>query len=363
MGRGVSTAALAVGLGLALLAGACAAPAASRAPAERPAAPRSDSGASGAVSASSRAGDGPGAGTARESLSVGLLPPSAFSWATWAALARGFFAAQALDVEFVQFGAPNDAARAAVSGSVPIAHFSVDAAVRAIEGGGDLAVIGAEIANPAFSLIVQPELRDYADLRGKALAVSTPKDGAAVVLRLMLRAQGLADDDYDFVAVGTTPNRFAALRSRAADGAIMVQPVDFAAIDEGYRLLGRSTTVLPEFMFMSIAANRTWATEHRAVAVRYLRALGAAIDWLYDPTNREEAIDLLATRTNTDRAAVARTYAVYFQEGSVVPRNAEVPVAGLEAYLQAMVELGDLPGPRAEVARYGDPSFGQAARR
>src|SRR3954451_21056450 len=115
MDRGVSRAALAVALGLVLLADACAAPAASRTPAERPggaAGARPDSAASGAVSASSRAGDGPAAGTARESLSVGLLPPSAFSWATWAALARGFFAAQALDVEFVQLGAPNEAARA-----------------------------------------------------------------------------------------------------------------------------------------------------------------------------------------------------------------------------------------------------------
>ncbi|HLH26113.1 MAG TPA: ABC transporter substrate-binding protein [Chloroflexota bacterium] len=295
------------------------------------------------------------------SLEIGQLPPAAFQWPSYVAMDKGFYAAQALEPEVVQIGTPNDAARAAVSGSVPIAHFSVDAAVRAIEGGGDLVVVGSEIANPAFSLIVQPEVRDYADLRGKALAVSTPKDGAAVVLRLMLRAKGLTDGDYDFASVGTTPNRYTALKTRAAEGAIMTQPLDFVAIDDGYKLLGRSTDVLQHFMFMSVSANRSWARDHRDVLVRYMRGLGAAVDWLYDPANKDEAIDILARHTNTERSAVARTYEVYIEQGKVVPQHAAVPVEGLQEYLNAMIELGDLPGPTADPARYIDLSYVQAA--
>jgi ABC-type nitrate/sulfonate/bicarbonate transport system substrate-binding protein len=296
------------------------------------------------------------------SIEVGMLPPAAFQWPTYVAEDKGYNTAQALDVQRVQIGTPNDAARAAVSGSVALAHFSVDAAVRAIEGGGDLVVVGSEIANPAFSLIVQPEITDYAGLRGKSIGVSTPKDGAAVVLRLMLRAKGLADDDVDFASVGTTPNRYAALKTRAADGAIMTQPLDFVALDEGFRLLGRSTEVLPHFMFMSISPNRTWAREHRDTLVRYLRGLDKAVDWLYDPANKDEAIDILARRTNTERTAAARTYGVYIEEGKIVPRHVAVPVDGLQEYLKAMIELGDLPGPTADPARYVDLSYTQAAQ-
>jgi ABC-type nitrate/sulfonate/bicarbonate transport system substrate-binding protein len=296
------------------------------------------------------------------SLEIGQLPPAAFQWPSYVALDKGFYTAQAVAPEIVQIGAPNDAARAAVSGSVALAHFSVDAAVRAIEGGGDLVVVGSEIANPAFSLIVQPEVRDYADLRGKAIAVSTPKDGAAVVLRLMLRAKGLSDADTDFASVGTTPNRYTALKTRVAEGAIMTQPLDFVALDEGYKLLGRSTDVLSHFMFMSIAANRTWARDHRPELVRYMRGLGAAVEWLYDPANKDEAIDILARRTNTERSAAARTYGVFIEEGKVVPRGAAVPVEGLQEMLNAMIELGDLPGPTADPARYVDLTVAQAAQ-
>jgi len=67
-------------------------------------------------------------------------------------------------------------------------------------------------------------------------------------------------------------------------------------------------------------------------------------------------------KTNTDYDAVSRTYALFIEEGKVVPRHAEVPPAGLAAMLQAMIELGDLPGPTAEISRYYDPSYVQAAK-
>jgi ABC-type nitrate/sulfonate/bicarbonate transport system substrate-binding protein len=339
-----------------------AAPAAAPAAQSPPAAPVAPNAATGAAPAAAPAPSTPLEVEPRVRFDIGQLPGAAFQWGSYAAQDRGFLAAQGLDLEIVQIGTPNEAARATVSNSVSISHFSVDAAVRAIEGGGDLVVIGSEIANPAFSLVVQPELTSYDQLKGKSFAVSTPKDGAAVVLRLMLRARGLGDNDYDFASVGTTPNRFAALKSKQADGAIMTQPVDFVAMDDGFRLLGRSTDVLKDFMFMSVTANRTWARENPRVVARYLRGLGAAIDWLYDPANKDDAIDLLAAHTKVERSAAARTYTVFIEEGKVLPRHAEVPVPGLEAFLQAMIELGDLPGPTPNAARYIEPSYGQLAR-
>jgi ABC-type nitrate/sulfonate/bicarbonate transport system substrate-binding protein len=334
------------------------------APAPKAAAPAgAPSGAAPAAPAGATAG-APAAPAAppRATIPLGRLPGAAFQWPLYVALEKGYFAGQALDPEEIQIGTPNDAARAVVSNSVAVAHFSVDAAVRAIEAGGDLVVVGSEIANPAFSLITQPEIRDYAQLRGKSFAVSTPKDGAAVVLRLMLRAKGLGESDYDFLSVGTTPNRYAALKSRQADGAIMTQPLDFVAMDDGYTLLGRSTDVIQHFMFISVSANRTWAREHRPVLVRYLRGLAEAVAWLYNPANKDEAIAILAHRTNTDLAAITRTYAVYIEEGKVIPERAQVPVEGLRAMLETMVELGDIPGPIADPQKYVDLTYGQEAQ-
>ena len=307
----------------------------------------------------------PGAGStgALTTLSAAHLPASAFEWPVYVADERGFFRAQGIELDVVQVGTPNDAARAVVSNSTALGLFALDAAVRAIEGGGDLVVVGTEVTNPAFGLVVQPEVRDFADLRGKSIAVGTPKDGAAVVLRLMMRARGLSDTDYDFASVGAAPNRYTAIKMRTADGAVLAHPLDLAAMEEGYRLLGRSSDVIRDYLFLAITANRTWAREHRPVLVRYLRALGAAIDWLYDPANRDEAIDILVARMGTARDAVARTYALYIEEARIYPRAADVSLAGLDVFLNAMIELADLPGPTADPARYVDLSFVQEAQR
>src|SRR5262249_27545600 len=157
--------------------------------------------------------------------------------------------------------------------------------------------------------------------------------------------KGVGDDDYDFLPVGTTPNRYTALKSRQADAAIMTQPLDFVAVDEGFKLIGRSSEVLQHFMFMSVSTNKTWAQENRATVVRYMKGLGAAIDWMYDPANKDEVVEVLMARTKSEREPAARTYTVFIEEGKIVPRHAEVPMQGLEAMLQAMVELGDLSGP------------------
>src|SRR5713226_4995927 len=74
------------------------------------------------------------------SFSIGHLPGAAFQWGSYAALEKGFYTAQGLDLDVITIGTPNDAARAVVSNSVAVAHFSADAAVRAIEGGGDLVI-------------------------------------------------------------------------------------------------------------------------------------------------------------------------------------------------------------------------------
>lgn len=339
------------------LGAACQPAASSPAPRATPAPPAASTSATPAAAA-------PAAPTAVAPVTVAVahLPASAFDWPAYVAEEKGFFRAQGIELDRVQIGTPNDAARAVVSNSTQVGWFSLDAAVRATEGGGDLVVVGSSVSNPAFGLVVQPEVREFSDMRGKSVAVGTPKDGAAVILRLMMRARGLNDGEYEFASVGAAPNRYTALKTRAADGAVLAHPLDLAAVDEGYRLLGRSSDVIRDYLFMAVAANRSWAREQRPVLVRYLRALGAAIDWLYDPANRDEAIDILVARMNTPRDAVVRTYALYVEEAKIYPRYAEVPAAGLDVFLKAMIELDDLPGPTADPARYVELSFVREAR-
>jgi ABC-type nitrate/sulfonate/bicarbonate transport system substrate-binding protein len=280
--------------------------------------------------------------TSPAKVTVGLLPPFPFYWASYVAQQREIFKDQRLDVEVIQLSRPSEAVQALIGGSLNFAWVSADAFINGIEAGGNVAIIGQAIGNPAFSVVVQPGIKSWSEVKGKTVAVSAPKDGAAIIFRLMAQPHGLKENDYTFISVGTTPNRYAALQSKAVDVAIMGQPQDFLAAKEGFRVLGRSDAVLKNYSFVMIGTNKSWAANHRDTIVRYLASIQRAVDWLYNPANKKEAIDiLLKALRKGERETMERIYSIYFEEsgGRIVTRGAEVDMEGLRIYAEKMKEL------------------------
>ncbi len=293
------------------------------------------------------------------SITVGLLSPFPFYWASYAAEGQGFFKGQGLNVETIQFTRPSEAVQAMVGGSVHFSQVSADAFINAIDAGAKIAIIGQTIGNPAFSVVVQPELKGWGDLKGKTVGVSAPKDGAAIVFRLMAEPNGLKEGDYTFIPVGITPNRYAALKVRAIDIAILAPPLDFMAEAEGYRVLARSEAILPRYSFIMIGTNAAWAQSHRDEVTRYLAALAQATDWLYNPANRNAAVDLIAKKMpKVSREHHEKIYRLYYEEssGRIVSRGAKVDMEGLQIYGQKLKDLGILKGP-VDPARWTDLSY------
>ena len=118
-------------------------------------------------------------------------------------------------------------------------------------------------------------------------------------LRVMARRNGLADRDYDLFYGGGTPNRFAQLASGAVAAAILTNPVDFAAIEQGFSDLGSVTSYLPHWAQNNILVDSRWAAQHRAAVVALLRARIRATRFFYDPANRDEVIAILVKATRT----------------------------------------------------------------
>lgn len=307
----------------------------------------------------------PAAAQPPAAVTVGLLPPFPFYWASYVAAEQGFYKAHGLAVETIQFSRPSEAVQALVGGSVNFAQVSADAFINAIDAGAAIAIIGQTVGNPAFSVVVQPELTSWNQLKGKTVGVSAPKDGAAVVFRLMAEANGLKEGDYAFISVGITPNRYAALKSRAVDVAVLAPPYDFQALDEGYRLLGRSDALLPRYTFIMVGTSAAWARAHRDHVVRYLTALDRATEWLYSPANRTAAIDILEkAMRRMNRGYLERIHRMYFDEaaGRIVTRGVRVDTEGLRIYGQKMKDLAILRGP-VDPGRWTDLTYREAVGR
>jgi ABC-type nitrate/sulfonate/bicarbonate transport system substrate-binding protein len=131
-----------------------------------------------------------------------------------------------------------------VEGKFDIAAKAIDNVIAYMEGQGEASVsvkpdlfvfMGGD--NGLLSLAVQPEIKSYADLRGKTLSVDAMTTGYAFVLFDLLKRNGLNLGDYNVVKAGGVLERWERLRERQHDGTMLIAPFDILAKANGFNVL------------------------------------------------------------------------------------------------------------------------------
>jgi ABC-type nitrate/sulfonate/bicarbonate transport system substrate-binding protein len=128
-----------------------------------------------------------------------------------AAQSQGFFAKRGLNVD-VRIAPDSDELREGLAhGRYQIVHAGVDNAVAMAEVAKiDIAIVmGGD--NGFNRLIVQPEIKSYADLRGKTVIVDAPDTAFAFLMYEMLRKNGLNKGEYEVRPVGASFRRLDAM--------------------------------------------------------------------------------------------------------------------------------------------------------
>jgi ABC-type nitrate/sulfonate/bicarbonate transport system substrate-binding protein len=174
-------------------------------------------------------------------------------------------------------------------------------------------------------------------------------------LRVMARKNGLADQDYDLLYAGGTPERFAQLLSGAVAAAVLTNPIDFTALEQGFVDLGSVPQYLPHWTQNNLLVDTRWAAQHRPEVLAFLRAQIKAARFFYDAANRDEVIGILAKYTKAPPQIAAKTYDFYVAQ-QVVARDAALSPDGIKANLDAFVAMGELASP-PPVAGFIDSSF------
>ncbi|MFI5268983.1 MAG: ABC transporter substrate-binding protein [Chloroflexota bacterium] len=299
-------------------------------------------------------------GTGGDTIRDGTLAPDAFEWTDYVAVKQCYYKVHYLIKEISLLGTPATAAQALVGGSLDVASASADAYITAIEQGADIVLVGQKIGNPSFSVIGQPDIKTWDQLKGGTIAVSGATDGAANVFRLMARQHGLeAQKDYSFVPVGTTPARYAALKAKQVKGAIMTEALTIQAVSDGFSLIERSN--LPHYTFIVAAVGRPWAQSHRDQLTRYLKAQSQAADWLYNPANKQAAAALLASTVKLSNDVATKTYEDYIEkgQGQIVTKGAKIDLEGLKNMGDVLQSLGLIK--QVDVSKWADNSYADAA--
>jgi NitT/TauT family transport system substrate-binding protein len=274
-------------------------------------------------------------------ISFGTTSNTAFNLAHYVATEKKYYEAEDLKVEAIVVGAAVGVLQQLAAGSLNIAQAATDQSLRAILRGAPIRIVAGAASNAPFRVVAAKTIKSWSDLKGKTIAVGGLTDVTLYFLRVMARKNGLADQDYDLLYGGGTPNRFAQLASGAVAATILTNPVDFSALEQGYVDLGSVPQYLPNWAQNNILTDTRWASQHRAALVGFLRAHIKATKYVYEPANRDEVIDILVKHTRTMPQVGVATYELYIKQ-QVIAREAALFEDGIRANFDALMAMGDL---------------------
>jgi len=143
----------------------------------------------------------------------------------------------------------------------------------------------------------------WEDVRGRAIGVDSPTSGYAYVLYRLLADHGIARDEVEVVPLGGPDGRFAGL----ADGSIAVGMLNpfftERARRAGLPVLASGGERFPAYPNLAFAASETRLAAEPALFAAYARAIDAALAWVGDDANTDEAVRLVAAARDVDEDA------------------------------------------------------------
>jgi ABC-type nitrate/sulfonate/bicarbonate transport system substrate-binding protein len=288
---------------------------------------------------------------------------SIFALPVMVAEREGYFAKEGLNFETVPIpGGGEKLIEALHDGMADVSHVATPFLIQAALKGSDAVAVVTEFSNPIYSLVAKPQIKSYADLRGKLLGVAAETGSITISIRKLLAMHGLQRGDFEARFVDGTPERLSCLTAGDCMAVPLGQPQDFVAMRQGYRLLGLSTEAVPEFVYTVTAARRSWAQANREAVVRYVRAMGQAFRFIRDPARRTEVVRTIVETTGFPEANARLTLQLYFEpERHVLPERGEISMKGMATAIAFMGEAGVLKEPLPPPDRFVDLQYLKAA--
>ncbi len=276
---------------------------------------------------------------------------------------EGYFARERLQFETVPIpGGGEKLVEALHDGKADISHVATPFLIQAALKGSDAVAVATEFSNPIYSLIAKPEIKTYADLKGKLLGMAAETGSITISIRKLLAMHGLQREDYQTRFVDGTPERLSCLTAGDCVAVPLGQPQDFVAMRQGYRQLGISTEAVPEFVYTVTAARRSWAQDNKEAVTRYVRALAAAFKLIRDPARRNDVVRTIVETTGFPEANARLTLSLYFEpERKVLPQRGEIDMKGMATAIAFMGEAGVLKAPLPPPERFVDLQYLRAA--
>jgi ABC-type nitrate/sulfonate/bicarbonate transport system substrate-binding protein len=281
----------------------------------------------------------------------------------WVAIDKGFFAREGLEVTQEVTRGSSPAMQGLMNGKYQLASSALDNTIAIAEGQGDVkfdnfdvrAILG--VHSGMNKIVSRPEVKSYADIKGKAIASDALNSGYGLVLMKILGAHGLAlNKDYTALPVGSTPNRIAAMEDGRAVAAVISPPEHLKLVKEGYNLLGDATEAIGAYQGSTIIVRESWAKAHEPETLAFIRAQINATNYVFDDKAGSLAVMKKHIKGLSDEELDSAYTEMVTSKGGL-NKGARINMDGVKMLLALRNELSGSPTKLTDASKYIDLSW------
>ena len=238
---------------------------------------------------------------AQDKVRIGLSSISATSGSIWVAEEKDLFKKHGLDAEVIIIGGgASRVVSSLIAGEIQFSVGGGDAVIRAGLRGADGVLAASPMKTGLQRMMVRPEIKTPADLKGKTIAVTRFGSASHWVLQLFLRKWGMRTEDIKMLQLGSSPAMFASLEKGGVDGAVFTIPTFFLAEERGYRILADPVEMEIYYLQNSVDTTRSYLKRNRDQALRVVKVLCEGL--AYFQKNKKESIEVLQKKLRIQSA-------------------------------------------------------------
>jgi NitT/TauT family transport system substrate-binding protein len=273
---------------------------------------------------------------------IALTAYSSSNWQIFAAVKRGFFKQENLNVEVIILRSSVIQTQALLANDIHMNTYSIDSAAKPVLQGAPLKLIGTSQEKPSFRAIVAKDIKSWGDLKGKTLAAGTPGGAFYTMFATMLAVNGIKKADYSYLSIGRSSDRIGAMKAGQIQACLIGQPDDFVLLDDGFKSLGFTQDYLKDVQYAGFTVNGRWAEKNEETVVAMMRALVKATRWLHDPANKKDAMAVLVDYFPDWKPSwQEQTYDMLIRQ-KMLSTDARPNMKGIDNFLKLAVEHGGI---------------------
>jgi len=289
-------------------------------------------------------------------VATGSLDFSAVDLAKWQEnmQADGF----TVDLKFVE--AADEALRAVLAGAADAYIGSLPTMITAVQNTqAPIKLVAVNAQATDYVVVAKNDVKNLDDLAGKNVGVNTPGSAGDTIMKLAMDNEGFNVDAANYIVIGGTSARVAALQAGQIDATVAHLASAQAAIATGdFKSLLNCGPALGRYLQSGLMLSDAYIAKDPAVVQRAVNALIDAERWA--ATDKDGYLELssgLDTETSDDAKSKAYDDFVNIEFFGV---DGGLDEDGVDNWLETSVKAGDLPSDYPAKKEWLDDSFVKA---